>query len=340
MKRVHAKTHRVRNFGIADPIGLPEGGSLLPWLARGAAKRGSISIIAAHDGASGWVARTRDLIEAAGARVEWSDADPATGSMERVLAATDAVVVSSALALAADRSRARRFHSVATSVSTFGSNLPLGSLHSLDLLLVGPTRPNASSWERSVRLACRWAREEGRARVHCAVRDPGWPILASDRASRFRRVAREHLEVEALRTSFQDARRRLLFEAGAYDVLVADADDLDSLARSARSGVGWCSASPSFLLGESCTLLDLDLANSARARSAEAALAVSLALVRLLRHLGDRVAAACLAAALRSEVAERVELASDLWLDLASETPERFLDAVRERLTAQTPPAN
>ena len=335
------KTHGSRSFAIADPVGLPHVSPPFEWPARKPGTRRRISIFTESASATGWIARTRELIEAAGARVEWSDDGQAKGAVDRALADADAVIVASApVTLAADRSRARCFHSVAKCVSSFGSNLSPQSLYPLDLLLVGPMLPNATSWERSVRLACAWALDEGRARVHCAVRDPGWPILASDRAIRFRRIAREHGGVEALRTTFQNVRRRLLFEAGSYDAVVADADDLDSLARSARAGVGWCSATPSLLFGERSMLLDLDIASASSARSAEAALAASLAVVRLLRHLGDRAASAHLASAIRCEVAERADLARDLWLDLASETPDRFLDAVCARLAATDPRAN
>ena len=122
---------------------------------------------------------------------------------------------------------ARRFHSVAKAVSVFGSNLAPRSLRPLDLLLVGrPVRVRVAG-SASVRLACGLASEERRSRVHCAVRDPGWPILASDRAIRFRRISRDYRDVKAIQTSHQDARRQLLFEAAAYELLVADAGDVD-----------------------------------------------------------------------------------------------------------------
>ena len=331
------KTQRSRSFAIADPVGLPHGAPPIAWPARAPGKQERIAIVGEGD----WMSRTRELVEAAGARVEWSDVGPAKGAVERALAEAAAVIVASAEAVRVEsRSRTPRFHTVARGVSNLGSSAAPKSLETLDLLLVGPTLPSAASWERSVRLACVWARDEGRARVHCAVRDRGWPILASDRAIRFRRVVREHGEVEALRTTYYDARRRLLFEAGAYDVLVADADDLDALARSACAGVGWCGATPSLWLGDDSMLLDLDVASSARARSADAALAASLGLVRLLRHLGERAASARLASAIRSEVAERADVSRDVWLDLASDTPGRFLDALCARLAAAVTRAN
>jgi hypothetical protein len=304
--------------------------------------RQRIALAVDRGGALEWIARARVLVEATGARVDWTDSGDDVAAIERAIAGSDAVVVAAApAAIAGGRSCARRFHSVAKSVSAFGSRVGPGSLLHLDLLLVGATLPNASSWERSVRLACTWARDEERSRVHCAVRDPGWPILASDRAARFRRVAREHREVEALRTSFHDARRRLLlFEPRAYDVLVADSTDLDALARAACAGAGWSSAVPAFLVGEQCTVVDLDVANVARTRGAEVSLATALALVRLMRHLGEASASARLASAIRSEVAERIESARDLWLDLASETPSRFLDSVCARLVRSDRLAN
>lgn len=333
--RTLAKMDRSRAITIADPIVPPPSRQPLGWSAPQPATRKRVSLAGERRGAAGWIAQMRELVEAAGARVEWTDSAETTAAIERAMADSDAVVFASAPAsLTNGRSCARRFHSVAKGVSAFGSNLAPSSVRHLDLLLVGATHPSARSWERSVGLACSWAGDEGRGRVHCAVRDPGWPILASDRAIRFRRIAREHREVEALRTTFHDARRRLLFESRSYEVLVADAADLDALARSASAGAGWCAAVPAFFVGEGCAVLDLDVASASRARSAEAALAASLAMVRLLRHLAEVAASARLGAAIRGEVAERMELARDLWLDLASDTPDRFLDAVCGRLVA------
>ena len=343
MTRTLARTHRVSaaTTVIADPVMPPSSHPLVVWPAPQPAKRKRIALAGERNAAIEWIAQVPVLIEAAGARVEWIESGETIAAIERAIENSDAVVTTSAPdVVTAGRSRARRFHSVARCVSAFDSSLAPHSLRHLDLLLVGAMLPNAHSWERSVRLACTWARDEERGRVHCAVRDPGWPILASDRAIRFRRIAREHREVESLRTTFHDARRRLLFESRTYEALVADAADLDALARAAGAGVGWCSATPALFVGEACAVLDLDVASAARSRSAEAALAASLAMVRLLRHLGEVAAAARLASALRVEVAERVELARDLWLDLASDTPGRFLDAVCERLEAVAPSVN
>ncbi len=54
----------------------------------------------------------------------------------------------------------------------------------------------------------------------------------------------------------------------------------------------------------------------------------------LLHHLRDASASARLAAAIRSEAMERVELTGDLWPDLVGDTPSRFVDAVHARLFA------
>ena len=65
-----------------------------------------------------------------------------------------------------------------------------------------------------------------------------------------------------------------------------------------------------------------------------------VAMVRLLRQLGEDPASRRIAAALHAEVAERRELAADVSLDLASRSPGRFLDAVTTRLVAIDPHAN
>jgi hypothetical protein len=343
MNLTRVRAHRASATAnvIVDPVIPPSSHPLVVWPAPRPATRRRIALACERSAAIEWIAQVPVLIEAAGARVEWIESGETIAAIERAIENSDAVVTTSApAAVRAGRSRGRRFHSEARCVSAFGSSLAPHSLRHLDLLLVGAMRPDAHSWERSVRLACTWARDEERGRVHCAVRDPGWPILASDRAIRFRCIAREHREVESLRTTFHDTRRRLLFESRAYEALVADVGDLDALARAAGAGVGWCSATPALFVGDACTVLALDVASGARSRSAEAALAASLAIVRLLRHLGEVAASARLATALRVEVAERVESARDLWLDLASDTPGRFLDAVCARLAGVDPSVN
>lgn len=323
---------------VAAPFAPPRPERPLGWPAPQRSGGARVALAIERSGPVDWSESVRELVEAAGARIEWTRAARGADAVPGALDAADAVVVASLPDVRAPWSR--RYTTVVRCVSNFGSSLTPGSLRHLDLLLVGATDPSAGTWERSVRLACAWTTEEERKRVHCAVRDPGWPILGSDRAIRFRRIASDHPGVEALRTSHQDARRRLLFDARAYEALVADAADLPALVRAACASAGWCSAVPALHVGDAPLLLDLDLARPPHSRSAEGALAVSLALVRLLRRLGEGVAAAQLASAVRAELADRRELARDLWLDLASETPRRFVDAVQGRLVVARTKAN
>lgn len=277
------------------------------------------------------LAQVQMLVEAAGAHVTWIEAGTDRLSIERAIDSHDAVITSALPAgFVTERAFAQRFHTSATSASAYGSSKAPRSLRKLDVLLVGSTTAGARAWERSVRLACDWALAEGRRRVHCAVRDPGFPILASDRTTRFRRIAAERLEIEALRTSFRGARQRLLFEPHAFEVLVADAGDLASLARAARMGVGSSRPDPVLHLGDAYGLLDLGPAE--RAVDGDAAVAVAQSTIRLLRQIGEAPAAQRIASALRLELAERWELSRDLWLDLASETAGRIVAALLERM--------
>jgi hypothetical protein len=297
--------------------------------ALGATRR--IAVMRAPNEKEEALAQVQMLTEAAGAHVSWTETTADPRAIERTIDTHDAVIVS---ALPEDLPRHRgfvqRFHSAAQGASAFGSSHAPRSLIRPDLLLVGATAHGARAWERSVRLACAWALAEGRQRVHCAVRDPGFPILASDRTTRFRRIAAEHPAIEALRTSFRGARQRLLFEPHSFELLVADAEDLASLARAARMGVGSSRPDPVLYLGDAQGLLDLGPGE--RASDGDAAVGLALATLRLLRHIGEEPAAHRIGAALRLELAERWELSRDLWLDLASETASRVVAAVLERM--------
>jgi len=223
--------------------------------------------------------------------------------------------------------------------SAFGSSAAPRSLRRSDLLLVGAVGAGAHAWERSVRLAADWAIAEGRRSLHCAVRGAGWPILASDRAARFRRIAGEHASLTTLRIGHHDTRRRLLFEPGEFEAIVADAGDVDTLATASCSGVGWSNRVPTIYVGDASTLVVLgDAAGAARgAESGETALAIALATRRLLRQLGELGAAERLGSLIAAELGARLESSGDLWLDLASETTEGFAAALVARLAERTP---
>ncbi len=282
------------------------------------------------------------LAAAAHARVEWNEpAGAVDAAVARALAESEAVVVDALPALGAGaRALLPRFHSIVGAPSAFGSTFAACSTRRSDLLLVGAVAVGAAAWERSVRLAFEWARSEGRRSVHCAVRDPGWPILASERASRFRRIAAEHPNLEARSGSFQDARRRLHCEPHAFETLVADAGDFEPLVRAACAGVGWSNRVPWILVGDQRALVIVGTAaeRSRCAATGETTVAIANATVRMLRRVGEVGAAQRLAEALRAELALRLEATGDLWLDLASETPARFADAIRARLAAGAAP--
>ena len=285
----------------------------------------------------------RGLATAARARIEWSDRAGGVGPvLTRALSESDAVITDRVPCLrGGDRALLPRFHSVVRAPSAFGSSVSPCSLRRADLLLVGAVTAGASAWERSVRFATEWTRAEGRRSIHCAVRDPGWPILASDRARRFRRLVAERPDLEARRIGYQDVRRRLLLEPQGFEAIVADAGDVDALSRAACAGVGWSNRVPSIFVGEDRTLVVLgDAAGSVRCvESGETAFAIARATQRLLRHLGEIGAAERIGAALAAELAARLESTGDLWLDLASETPASFAAALATRIADGAPSA-
>jgi len=282
------------------------------------------------------------LAAAAQARIEWNEpTGAANGAVARAFTESDAVVVDTLPVFGAgERALLPRFHSIVGAPSAFGTAVAPCSTRRTDLLLVGAIAAGAAAWERSVRLAFEWARSEGRSSAHCAVRDPGWPILASERASRFRRIAAEHPNLEARSGSYQDARRRLHCEPHAFETLVADAGDFEPLARAACAGVGWSNRVPWILVGDQRALVIVGAAaeRSRCAATGETTVAIANATVRMLRRLGEVGAAQRLAEALDAELAMRLEATGDLWLDLASETPARFADAIRARLAASAAP--
>jgi hypothetical protein len=278
----------------------------------------------------------QSLAAAAHARVEWNEAaGSGRGAFARAFAESDAVVVDTLPTLGAgERALLPRFHSIVGAPSAFGSAVVPRSVLRTDLLLVGTVAATATAWERSVRLAFEWARSEGRRSVHCAVRSPGWPILASERARRFRCIAAAHPDLKTRRGSFEDTRRRLLFEPHAFETVVADAGDFDPLVRAACAGVGWSNRVPRILVGDACAAVVMGAAaeRSRCAATGETTLAIANATVRVLRLLGEGGAAQRLAAAVHAELALRHEATGDLWLDLASETPIRVADALIARL--------
>ena len=335
--RAPLERHRIARHDVdVPPIA---GTAALPSARVGTPKR--VALVHGAGKERRLVSILRRLAAAAGARVEWSERAGAAGSdLTRALAESDAVI---ALALPrfrrGERALLPRFHSMVRAPSAFGSSAAPRSLRRSDLLLVGAVGAGAHAWERSVRLAADWAIAEGRRSLHCAVRGAGWPILASDRAARFRRIAGEHASLTTLRIGHHDTRRRLLFEPGEFEAIVADAGDVDTLATASCSGVGWSNRVPTIYVGDASTLVVLgDAAGAARgAESGETALAIALATRRLLRQLGELGAAERLGSLIAAELGARLESSGDLWLDLASETTEGFGAALVARLAERTP---
>jgi hypothetical protein len=321
-------------------VGVPPIEAALPGRAL-AASRPRVAVMRSGADRDDRVELLQSLATAAHARVEWAEpAANARGGVARALADCDAVVLDTVpLFAAGERALLPRFHSIVAAPSAFGSAVAPRSAQRTDLLLVGAVAAGAAAWERSVRLACAWARDEGRRSVHCAVRDPGWPILASERASRFRRIAAEHPQLAARRGSFQDARRRLLAASHAFETLVCDAGDFDALVRAACAGVGWSNRVPRILVGDDRIVAAVGAAaeRSGCVATGETAIAIANVTIRVLRRLGEVGAARRLGDALRAEVAMRCEATRDLWLDLAAETPARFADALLARLAASVP---
>jgi hypothetical protein len=300
-----------------------------------------VALVRSHPNGTDAVVLLRKLATAARARIQWSEHVGAAGPvLAQALGASDAVVVDRLPSFRpGERSPLPRFHAVVRAPSAFGSSLDLRSIRRSDLLVVGAVQPGAAAWEAAVRLAADWARAEGREALHCAVRDPGWPILASDRAARFRRIVADLPGLRARQVGHHDTRRRLLLEPHEFAAIVADASDVDALVRAAASGAGWSNRVPSIWLGDDCALVVLgDAAGAPRiVETGETALAIARATERLLRRVGEVAAAERLGAAIAGELRARIESTRDLWLDLASETPEGVVAAIAERLVEPAP---
>lgn len=300
-----------------------------------------VALLRSHRSGTDAVVLLRELATAAGARIEWSEHVGAAGpALAQVFGASDAVVVDRLPNLrAGQRSPLPRFDAVVRAPSAFGSSLDPHSLRRSDLLVIGAVQPGGAAWEAAVRLAADWARSEGRESLHCAVRDPGWPILASDRAARFRRIVADLPELRARRVGHHDTRRRLLLEPREFAAIVADASDVDALVRAACAGVGWSDRVPSIWLDDDRALVVLgDAAGAPRVvETGETALAIARAAQRLLRHVGELVAAERLGTAIAAELGARIESTRDLWLDLAGETLEGVVAAIAERLVEPAP---
>jgi hypothetical protein len=324
-------------------VGVPPIEMTLPARALGKA-RARIALLRTGADRDARVELLQSLAAAAHARVEWNQAaGSGRGSFARAFAENDAVVVDTLPTLGAgERALLPRFHSIVGAPSAFGSAVVPCSVLRTDLLLVGTVGATATAWERSVRLAFEWARSEGRRSVHCAVRSPGWPILASERARRFRCIAAAHPALKAGRGSFEDTRRRLLCEPHAFETVVADAGDFDPLVRAACAGVGWSNRVPWVLVGDACAAVLVGAAaeRTRCAATGETTLAIANATVRVLRLIGEGGAAQRLAAAVHTELALRHEATGDLWLDLASETPIGFADALIARLAMSINPSS
>lgn len=226
-------------------------------------------------------------------------------------------------------------------VAAFGSSVTALRPRRSDLPLVAPLETHARAWERAAEVAFALAEMEGREEVWCAVREPGWPLLASDRALRFRRAALQRVGVTGRRLSLADARRRLLFPAGAGpDVLLADAGELDGLVRAAAGGVGWSNAVPGLHVGDGVALAEVACGGGRRPVAATGQLAFSAARLaaRLLRQLRQHPAARRLDDALAAELAAIARGPLDPWIELASEPAVRLTGALLDRLAAPAPP--
>ena len=222
-------------------------------------------------------------------------------------------------------------------VSAFGSAVTRLRPLRPDLPIVAPIDATADAWQRAAEFAFALAGAERRDEVWCASREPGWPLLAADRARRLRRAALSQGGGIARRVSLADARRRLLFPDGpGLDVLLADAGELDGLVRAAAAGVGWSNAVPSLHLGAGVALAEVATSPGARRMAANGQLAFAAARLaaRLLHGLGQHRAARRLDAAVAAELVALSRGPLDPWIELASEPAIRLTSALLERLAA------
>lgn len=277
------------------------------------------------------------LAAASEARVEWSEASGASArDVARALAESDAVVVEREPDFGAgDRVLLPRFHTIVGAAAAFGSALAPRSPSCTDRLLVGAIGRGGWAWERSAREAFKWARAERRRSVSCIlpVADPA--AGTSLAASRFRRIAIEHPDIGARASSLHEALRQLVLDPASFDVLLAEAGELEALARAMHAGVGAACAISWLRVSDTSALLSLGPSPEACAgvETADSALTLARAMARLLRQIGEDGAALRLGEALRAELGERLEVTGDLWLDLACETPAGLVGALCRRLS-------
>lgn len=225
-------------------------------------------------------------------------------------------------------------------VSSFGSAVTRLQPLRPDVPFVAPIDEGAAAWERAAEVAFALADREGRDEVWCAARDAGWPLLASDRARRFRRAALSRVAVAGRRLSLADARRRLLFPDGSLPgVLLADAGELEGLVRVAAAGVGWASAIPTLYLGPGVALGEVASSESGHRIAANGQLALAAARLagRLLHHLRAHGPARRLETAVAAELEALSRGRLDPWIELASEPAIRFVGALLDRLAAASP---
>jgi len=295
-----------------------------------------------RSGTADAVGLAAQILEAAGA-VRCIEADAALAGGERraiarLLGEGDAVLVDS---LGAEPALPPPLEVSVRAVAAFGSAVTALRPLRPDLPLVAPIEAHARAWERAAEMAFALAAAERRDEVWCAVREPGWPLLVSDRAPRFRRAALQQVGVAGRRLSLADARRRLLFPDGAGpDVLLADAGELDGLGRAAAAGVGWANAIPSLHLGDGVALAEVARSAGRRpvAANGQLAFAVARLAARLLRQLGQPAAARRLDAAVAAELVALSRGPLDPWIELASEPAVRLVGALLDRLTAPASP--
>ena len=333
--RAESTTRDVRLRHASFDVGVPP----LELATSGRASRTSparIALLRSDDARDGRLEIVQVLAAAAEARVDWSERSAASAhDVARALTESDAVVVDRSPDFAAgERALLPRFHSIVGAASAVGNARAPRSTSRTDRLLVGALGNGAIAWERSVRLAFASARAERRRSVHAVLRSAGAAGPDSARGAHFRRVAIEHAAIEARSASPHDVLRRLVLDPEAFDVLVAEAGELEALARAAHAGVGTTVPLSWMMVAETSAMLVLGPSadQTAGSETAEPTLALANATARLLRRIGEGGAALRLGDALRAELEERIEATGDLWLDLACETPTGFAGALYRRL--------